>query len=713
MSERSPNTVFGCLLDVSGSMREALESGRSDERAIERLRAVLRAALKLAQAELRRNPQALAFVGVFGLYVDTGCPPVVDLCGIVEALLNSYEDHQSSHELLIALANQNSLAHITKYIRTKLSDHQARIIYVHLRLHQERITEFVNAIPAEERLQNLRTESKVIGTAISVGAQMFLGPFGKAVVNIVRGPVVDAGAAIAEDYAVDYSDAMKLARSICDEWLLDFANLKPRPVADVVNLLQQLQDHPVAGGDQEPGPGKKTVLDTLREYMYGNTPMRDTLRQSLAVFRQYPIVKQHVLVLVSDGESTDGDPLPIAREFQQEKVTLAAVYLTSDSVIPHRRLYDRTAEDWNAGQRTLFSMAARVDCAKHPISVLASIGWEVPSSGECALYATICSAVALDEFCSVLLSARFGSTDALLDIIGRVRLDAYIDNKHVRTCKKPSDQGDSATCYAHATAAVLHMALLRIVGREEGYPKIKRIRKRILKKFPAKSSGQVAKDVLSEATTWYRPLRFRELDKEEDARQAVLHRRPVLTSFRLSHSGWDKFAQHFETANTRSLVLARTHMAPHRSLPDGGGHAVVLIRCNPHSLTFLNSWGRQWGNNGSFSIEDHTVLELNDVSKVTRVRFYDVYWLENDLTDVERQAYAVKRDNALRVRAAQHPSIFELEARCPLCHTNAPIADFSGSIRQAVCPRCHKPFVPQPGHLVEALYACAGLGDAA
>ena len=69
MSERSPNTVFGCLLDVSGSIREALESGRSDERAIERLRAVPRAALKLAQAELRRDPQALPFVGVFGLYV--------------------------------------------------------------------------------------------------------------------------------------------------------------------------------------------------------------------------------------------------------------------------------------------------------------------------------------------------------------------------------------------------------------------------------------------------------------------------------------------------------------------------------------------------------------------------------------------------------------------------------------------------------------------
>ena len=47
MTDRSPTAVVGCLLDVSGSMRQALEAGRSDERAIERLRAVLSAALKL------------------------------------------------------------------------------------------------------------------------------------------------------------------------------------------------------------------------------------------------------------------------------------------------------------------------------------------------------------------------------------------------------------------------------------------------------------------------------------------------------------------------------------------------------------------------------------------------------------------------------------------------------------------------------------------
>jgi hypothetical protein len=48
--DQSSNTVVGCLLDVSGSMRSAHEVGRDNEPATDRLHAILSAALKLAQA---------------------------------------------------------------------------------------------------------------------------------------------------------------------------------------------------------------------------------------------------------------------------------------------------------------------------------------------------------------------------------------------------------------------------------------------------------------------------------------------------------------------------------------------------------------------------------------------------------------------------------------------------------------------------------------
>jgi hypothetical protein len=159
---------------------------------------------------------------------------------------------------------------------------------------------------------------------------------------------------------------------------------------------------------------------------------------------------------------------------------------------------------------------------------------------------------------------------------------------------------------------------------------------------------------------------------EDGARQATLHRRPVLTTFRLSHSGWDAFSQHFSTDASRSSVLTRSHMAPHRSLPDDGGHAVVLYGCAPRSLKFLNSWGNQWGKNGSFSVEDHTVLELDGASQVNRVCFYDVYWLEKDFTAAERQAYDLKVDEALRYRVpAPHSIRVSLSSRCAVISAKA------------------------------------------
>jgi hypothetical protein len=47
-------------------MCKALEAGRPDERAAERLQAVLHAALKVAQAEQHHDSSSLIFVGLLG-----------------------------------------------------------------------------------------------------------------------------------------------------------------------------------------------------------------------------------------------------------------------------------------------------------------------------------------------------------------------------------------------------------------------------------------------------------------------------------------------------------------------------------------------------------------------------------------------------------------------------------------------------------------------
>ncbi|KAL2827364.1 hypothetical protein BDW59DRAFT_171381 [Aspergillus cavernicola] len=683
MPEQLPTTLIGCLLDVSGSMRETLESNESEERPVDRLHAVLRAALNIARTEVEKDLHAVMFVGAFGLNRDHGRPPAIDLCSVADSLLQNH-DNRTGHDRLIELSNENNLAHITEYIREKFTNNTAGIVHAYLQRHPERITEFVEVIPTPEQLHNMQRQSETA----QVGGSALL-----SAVGALMGTAV-------EDMVVDSSEALQLAHRICTEWLLQFTDFIPRPAREVVHLLQRLTEPTTAANG--------AVIDSLDEFMYGNTPLRYALEQSLAAFRAHPVTSQRVLLLVSDGFSTDGSPVPLARKMEEERVIIAGLYLTKEKNIPQRRLYDRIANSWNQGQRTLFNIATVVPVTKHPIPVLTSVGWSIPSSGECSLYASACSTTAVNEFCSLLVSAQLGCTDALLDIIGRLSLDKYIDDEHIKSCKNPSDQKGASTCYAHATAAVIHMALLRIVRRGV-CPSIAEIRKRILCAFPDNGKGRVTEEVLKKATSWY-GLRYRQVD-ETGARQAVLHRRPVLASFRLSRSGWRAFYTHFTAAASRSQLLTSAQMRQHPSDPDDEGHAVVLFACTPHSLSFLNSWGYKWGNNGTFSVESTAALERNGPPDRTRMRFYDIFWYESDLKDEERQAYKDGVDEKLHTRSAKHPALLELEAQCPLCEGNSLIANFTGTTRQATCPHCSQPFQPQPGYLVQALYARAGLGN--
>jgi hypothetical protein len=117
--DEAPKALVGCLIDVSNSMRNVLDTGEGDERVVERLRAVFHAALKMAQAEERRHPNALMFVGAFGLA--KGNSPIMDICSVIDALVDADETWRDGHDLLISLANEHQ-EHVTQYIRTKLSD---------------------------------------------------------------------------------------------------------------------------------------------------------------------------------------------------------------------------------------------------------------------------------------------------------------------------------------------------------------------------------------------------------------------------------------------------------------------------------------------------------------------------------------------------------------------------------------------------------------
>ncbi|KAF5656985.1 hypothetical protein FCIRC_13419 [Fusarium circinatum] len=705
MPDATPQIVVGCLLDVSGSMRNALEPSQSNEPAGDRLRAVLRAALKLAKAERQQNSNAFMFVGVFGLKTSKEhlSPQAADLCGIADAFLNESGNNSSGHDLLIARANANNVSYISKYIKTKLTCREARIVDAHLKLHPDQVQQFIDAIPPEAEANALRLSSRIGCSALGavLGLTLMLVPgvgqaFGAAsVVGSVSGSAVPAAVS-----SVTAGLAGLRAGS-------EFAESVEESRVDRSEALDQWLDHEVRDSRNVSEDDNNSLFDAIGQYMYGLTPMCYALQKAMDAFRGRLGAKRRVLVLISDGISTDGDPSTAAEDLRNEGVSIATINLTDDRSSTRRALHYEVNPFWYEGTQTLFNISTLIHALTHPIPVLAAVGWTIPSAGEVALFCTVCTVMVLEEFCSLLLSARFGSADALLDIVGQIRHDDYINNEHLAIRRRPTDQGQRGICYAHAAASVIHMALLRIAFRAGGIPSFNQIRDRILSSYPETEDGQYVTEVLSDACIWYRPLHFDEVD-EEGARQAVLQRRPVLATFGLSEKGWDEFCDHFDEDSTmRTAVLTESKMAPHFDKIHDGGHAVVLVSCDPNSLTFLNSWGSAWGDNGTFTIESPVVLGHKDEP----LRFYDVYWVEEELTDAERQAFDARVDEELRRHAEEHESIFELEYQCPKCSDTSALAHFRGSVRRALCPKCQGWFKPDPGSLVKALYLRAGLNE--
>ena len=131
--------------------------------------------------------------------------------------------------------------------------------------------------------------------------------------------------------------------------------------------------------------------------------------------------------------------------------------------------------------------------------------------------------------------------------------------------------------------------------------------------------------------------------------------------------------------------------------PDRVGHAVVLVRCSPKCLTFMNSWGKEWGDGGFFRVKNDKVL--NDTI------FYDIYWTENDLTESEKREYEMKCLETIQQVADELPSIKQLLHECPRCHQISRVGEFSGHALEAKCPRCNQIFQPTTEAVLKSLYS--------
>ena len=545
--------MFGVLFDVSASMEQAF-AAHYDKRdsltdgKVKRSHGIITTLNNIVHQEITTYERKdVIFASAFGL--NTSKCEGINTCDFVSMLENRealQEIHKrmarwekeyphNGHKFLIEFAKHKNAPHAIPWIKEKLPDQKkAGILWEVLKDDDELTKRFIDLIPPEgtyEKVQTASNAGKAVSSVGTVGviAGVVLFPFlGPGSLLFAAGSAVaGAGGHVAKNEInrrADDHEALKLARESVDEEinklktiLEKIQKLKPHSAKYVSNLLDGvLQENKKASSSRV-----HEIIDSLKPYIYGGTPMVKALREAREIFGCNKDINPKVLFILSDGCATDGNP---TRELQDSNVIIVTCYFTSEPVSNPKCLVNEEDPSWSKGARVLYQMSSTMANTKEPITHLVDYGWKLALSGESRLFVRANSLDVVEEFCKVAVSHLTHDVDALVHMLGRVSLATYINRENDRF---EAQQQIGATCYANAIAAVFHLAMHRIVDREGGIPDFKKIRGRIIREYG--KEGANTEMVIANVCPEYR-LRYRKVD-ENGARQAINERRPVVVRF--------------------------------------------------------------------------------------------------------------------------------------------------------------------------------------
>ena len=417
------------------------------------------------------------------------------------------------------------------------------------------------------------------------------------------------------------------------------------------------------------------LLEAVKPFIYGTTPLMQAMRHSMDLFSHSEFANhKKLLFILSDGQPTDGWDPPV-QELSDLGVTIVSCLITREGLSDPRHLYSLLDESWEEPAKFMFKMSSTITTQKIPRTLFLKKGWKIDiENNETRLFFHVNHADVIKDVCDMAKKGVL-SQDVLSDLLSSVDLDVYINQANDSFGAKRQHGG---TCYANASAAVMHLAMQRIIGRDGGYPDFFDLREKLIAKYGRE--GASTKEVLKEICPEYR-LQCQTVDAI-GAMEAISAKRPVVVTFQLTGAQWDQFEKFYD--ETPRGILTRSYLeSQHFSTSDAGGHAVVLTSYDADSLRLMNSWGDDWADQGFFRVQNSEVLGL---------KFVDVFWAEDNLSEKEKKAYKQHGAEVASKLIKSLKGIQVVKYKCPLCAVESKVVDFSGHLLKAKCPACRKTF---------------------
>lgn len=190
------------------------------------------------------------------------------------------------------------------------------------------------------------------------------------------------------------------------------AEIERRVVADIANRVSSKLAE--AGSTTlninqlaEAWKKSNSSFSKLSEFIYGATPMvaamdainkrfKDELANSLAT-------TSPILLIISDGAPTDGNPSPIFQEIRKQGVIIVSCYVTEEDIAEPRVLYGSPGERWPNGAKIMFDASSNLEPDSEMALFLGRKGWSFSENAK--LFVQVNHSEVLEEVVNMLVTS--------------------------------------------------------------------------------------------------------------------------------------------------------------------------------------------------------------------------------------------------------------------------------------------------------------------
>jgi hypothetical protein len=162
--------------------------------------------------------------------------------------------------------------------------------------------------------------------------------------------------------------------------------------------------------------GSSSSMTDAEGLIFGSTPMCEALRRMQVRF-QNELQGHHgekiksILLLISDGEPTDGNPETVAASMSESGIEIICCYITSMDITAPRSLYSSIVDGWPPGAKLMFKMSSMIPDNSPLTSYLLRLGWTLPAQSKA--FIQVNQSEVLEELVGLALSPIEGGYELL------------------------------------------------------------------------------------------------------------------------------------------------------------------------------------------------------------------------------------------------------------------------------------------------------------